>query len=177
MGSPIDSAPEPHFRAQKLLSSDVVEGLFAAFNGAVWTTAFFAVALFRFGDAFLAGACAFAALAALAFLRFATSFVFAAAESLRLGFVGSGVAAADSLLDAAHLFRCASAIAFLPAALNFRRFRFVVALAADSTGPAGSIARSSAILASMSVLCTSKPRMAAWMISGVSFGIVMSPFR
>ena len=78
---------------------------------------------FRAGAAFLAAAFAFAALAALAFLRFATSFAFAAAVSLRFGFVGSGVAASDCPLTAAHLLCCASAIALLPAALTFRRLR------------------------------------------------------
>jgi hypothetical protein len=47
------------------------------------------------------------------------------ALSFRFGFLASGLAAfagePDSFLAAAHLFRCASAIRFLPAALTFRR--------------------------------------------------------
>jgi len=75
--------------------------LFAAFAGAVWTAAFFAVVFFRAGAAFFAAAFAFTALAALAFLRFATSLAFAAAVSLRFGFDSSGVAASAWTLDAA----------------------------------------------------------------------------
>lgn len=98
---------------------------FAAFAGAVWTAAFFTVVFFRAGATFLAAAFAFAALAALAFLRFATSFAFAAAESFRFGFgAASGADGSAAFLEAAHRLRWASAIAFLPAALIFRRLRF-----------------------------------------------------
>jgi hypothetical protein len=50
------------------------------------------VVFFWAGAAFLAVALAFAALAALAFFRFATSFAFAAAESFRFGFAGGATA-------------------------------------------------------------------------------------
>src|ERR1019366_1059010 len=60
-----------------------------------------------------------------------------AAESLRLGLgAASGGDGSAAFLEAAHLFRCASAIAFLPAALIFRRLRFGGSgLAAGSVGP------------------------------------------
>ena len=90
--------------------------LFAAFAGAGLSAAFFTAAFFRGGAALLAAALAFAALAALALLRFATSFAFAAAESLRLGFGSSGVTGSDWLFNAAHRCRWASAIRFRPAA-------------------------------------------------------------
>ena len=143
--------------------------LFAAFADAV-----FAAAFFRAGDgAFFAAAFAFAALAALAFFKFATSFAFAAAESFRFGFGGSGVAASAWTLEAAHLLRCASAIAFRPAALIFRRLRLVGSgVAADSAGP-DSMDRSSAIWPSIRRFCDSKPSMAAAIIWSVSLCVGM----
>lgn len=64
-----------------------------------------------------------AALAVQAFLRFATSHAFAAAESLRLGFHASGRTTSAMTLDAAHFFRYASAIALPQAAVTFRPLR------------------------------------------------------
>ena len=98
----------------------VAAAFFVAFAGAGFTAAFFPVVFFRAGAAVLAAALAFAAFAALALFRFATRFAFAAAESFRFGFAGPGVAASAWTLDAAHLLRCASAMAFLPAALILR---------------------------------------------------------
>ena len=106
-------------------------------------------AFFRAGAAFLAAAFAFAALPALAFLRFATSLAFAAAESFRLGFSGSEAAGADSP-DSPRTFahrRCwASRIRRIAEAENFRRLRpGASGVAAVSAVPPGSMARSSAI--------------------------------
>src|SRR5450756_891379 len=68
-----------------------------------------------------------------------------AALSFRLGF-GFSVDSPACFLDSAHLFRCASAIAFLPAALIFRRLPFLgPGVVAGSAGPPGSMARISAI--------------------------------
>ena len=129
--------------------------LFAAFAGVLFA-AFFAAAFFLAGAAFFAAAFAFATFAALAFLRFATSFAFAAAESFRFGFGGSGVGASTWVLDAAHLFRCASAIRARAAALIFRRLRVAGSgVTADSVGPPGSRAFSSTILMSMRAFCAS----------------------
>jgi hypothetical protein len=92
-----------------------------------------------------------------------------AALSFRLGF-GFSVDSPACFLVSAHLFRCASAIAFLPAALIFRRLRFVgPGVVAGSAGPPESMARSSLICESMRRFCSSNPRTAAAMISGVSF--------
>jgi hypothetical protein len=121
----------------------------------------------------------FAALAALAFLRLATSFALAAAESSCFGFAGSSAAGAGawaSPLAAAHLLRCASAMARRPAALNVRGLRTVRArpgLLVCERLPE-SMARSSAIRSSIFLFCDSKPSMAAAMISGVSVGISKS---
>ena len=145
---------------------------FAAFAGAAFAAAFLTATFFRAGAAFLVLAdSAFTALAARAFLRFAASFALAAAESVRLGFAGSGVVVSDCPLTAAHRFRCASAIARLPAALVLRRFRGAVsALAAVPAWPL-SMARSSAIWASNFSFWASIPIIAAFTISGVSFGV------
>src|ERR1035438_1059036 len=150
--------------------------LFAAFAAGAFTWAFLMATFFGPGAAFLAAALAFAALAALAFFRFATSLAFAAAESFLFGLgAGAGADGSTWTLDAAHLFRCASAIAFRPAALIFRRLRLPVGtsdVAAGSAGPPEVMARSSAIWASMRNFCCSKPSMAAEIISGVScFGM------
>lgn len=95
----------------------------------------------------------FAALAALAFFRFATSFARAAADSFRLGFgagAGAGAVGSDSPRSLAYLAFCASDIFRLEAALNFLRFPVgasgVVALSAE---PPESIDRSSAISSSI----------------------------
>jgi hypothetical protein len=103
-----------------------------------------------------------------------------AAEGFRFGLgAASGADGSAAFLEAAHLFRCASAIAFLPAALIFRRFRLGGSdvAAVGSAGPPGSMARSSAILASIRLFWNSKPSMAAVMISFVSFGVGMLAFR
>ena len=69
--------------------------LFAAFAAGAFTWAFLMATFFGPGAAFLAAALAFAALAALAFFRFATSLAFAAAESFRFG-LGAGAGADGS---------------------------------------------------------------------------------
>lgn len=121
---------------------------------------------------------AFAAFAALAFLRFATSFAFAAAESFRLGFAGSGVAVSEAPRTFAQRSRCASLIRFRAAAENTRRFRpGACSAAAFSPEPPDSMARSSVILASMLAFWISKPSMAAVMISAVSLVLGTSAFR
>jgi hypothetical protein len=97
----------------------------------------------------------------------------------RLAFAGCALAGADgsaAFLEAAHLFRCASAIAFLPAALIFRRFRFGGSgMAAVSAEPPANRLRSSAILVSIRAFWDSKPSIAAVMISVVNFGLGMLP--
>src|ERR1017187_8434209 len=66
-----------------------------------------------------------------------------AAESFRFGFVASG--AAGRFLDSAHLFRCAAAIAALPALLILRRLRWGNSeVAAVDWEPPSSICRFSA---------------------------------
>jgi hypothetical protein len=76
---------------------------------------------------FATGDYAFAASALFNARRFFVAAMIAlrpAAESFRLGLGASGCEGSAAFLDAAHLLRCASAIAFLPAALIFRRLRF-----------------------------------------------------
>src|ERR1039458_6503391 len=64
------------------------------------------------------------------------------------------------------------------AAENFLRFLVgATGVAAVSPGPPDSMARSSAIFESICRFCSSNPRIAAVMISGVSFCIDMSAFR
>ena len=119
----------------------------------------------------------FRALAASA--RFSAQYFFVAAmidllpaaESFRLGLgAAAGVEGCDGFLDAAHLLRCASAMRARAAALIFRRLRFGASNGeTGSAGPPDSPARSSAILASMCRFCSSNPRMAAVMISALSF--------
>ena len=136
----------------------------------------------RYFAGFLAAAfIAFAASARFSAHRFFVAAMIAflpAAESFRLGLGdASGGDGSAAFLEAAHLFRCASAIAFLPAALIFRRLRFGGSgVAAGSVGPPVRTAWSSPICESMCRFCSSNPRMAAVMISGVSF-VDMSAFR
>src|ERR1035438_7475978 len=94
-----------------------------------------------------------------------------AAESLRLGLgAAAGVEGCDGFLDAAHLLRCASAMRARAAGLIFRRLRLGAFGASEGSAELpDSPARSSAILVSMCRFCSSNPRMAAVMISGVSF--------
>jgi hypothetical protein len=110
---------------------------FAAFAGTDFTAALLTAAfLVATGFGFAASA-RFAALAARAFARFATNAAFCALRSFRFGFDVAGAGGSAAFLEAAHLLRCASAIAFLPAALIFRRLRFVgsiVAAAIDGGG-------------------------------------------
>ncbi|HEY1219366.1 MAG: hypothetical protein ABSE42_05205 [Bryobacteraceae bacterium] len=112
-----------------------------------------------------------AASARLAAQRFLVAAMMArlpAAESFRFGFGATG--AASCFLDSAHLFRCAAAIAALPALLILRRLR-----EGDSEGaavglePPSSICRISAIWASIRVFWISNPSIAAVRISVVSF--------
>lgn len=144
---------------------------FAAFL----TAAFLPGARFSadFAGAFFAACSALAASAcfnAQRFLVAAMIFLRPAALSLRLGvaasFDGGGGAGSLSFLASAHLFRCASAIAFLPAALIFRRLRCGGSgVASGSVGLPDRVALSSAILESISRFCSSNPRMAAVIIS------------
>ena len=91
-----------------------------------------------------------------------------AAESFRFGFGASG--AACCFLDSAHRFRCAAAIAALPALLIFRRPREGGSeAAAAGFGPPSSICRISAIWASIRFFWISNPSIAAVRISVVSF--------
>lgn len=115
----------------------------------------------------------FAALAALAFLRFATGFAFAAAETFCFG-ADFLVGASDTCLswNACQRALCASAILARAAALILRRLRFKgsVVAARFATLP-DSMALSWAI--SRSILCfwDSKPWMAATINSVVSFRV------
>jgi hypothetical protein len=114
--------------------------------------------------------------AAHRFFKAATMFALPAALSVRFGSGGANVAGADgsdSPRIFAHLVFCPRAILRLAAA---EIFRFGVAppgVGAGSALPPDSTARSSAICVSICRFCSSNPRMAAVMISGVSF-IVMS---
>src|ERR1039457_6064921 len=88
----------------------------------------------------------------------------------------AGAGGSDLPLILAHRFLCAIAI-LRRAAAEILYFRGVPSgLAADSAGLPDSMARSSAILVSMCRFCSSNPRMAAVMISVVSF-VGMSAFR
>lgn len=90
------------------------------------TVADFFVAAFRAGVDLLAAASALAVSARFIAQRRLVASLMAvrpAADILRFDLEGSGVAASAWTLDAAHLLRCASAIAFRPAALIFRRLR------------------------------------------------------
>ena len=92
-----------------------------------------------------------------------------AALSFRFAFLGVG---ADfvSAFWAAHLLRCASAIAFRPAALMPPFLRAGgVGLAVPC--PFGNSPRSSAICASSLLFCSSNPKMAASTISLVSLSV------
>jgi hypothetical protein len=149
---------------------------FAAFAGAVVTAALLTAVFFVATGFGFAASARFAALAARAFARFATNTAFRALLSLRFGFDVVGAGGSAAFLEAAHRLRWASPIAFLPAALIFRRLRlpvgaFGVAAVVGFVFPS-SIARSSAICVSMCVFCCSNPAIAAEMISGVScFGM------
>src|ERR1035441_2012728 len=124
---------------------------FAAFREA-FTGAFF-VAVFL--EAFLAaGACwALAASALTLAQRFLVASEMAflpAALSFRFGLGASGATGDDVFLASAHRFRCASPMRFRAAALIFRRLPFgPPGAAAVAVGPPGSMARSSAIWASI----------------------------
>jgi hypothetical protein len=145
--------------------------------GAVFGTeaVFLTAAFFGNGVAFFTSS-AFAALAALALVRFAISFAFAAAESLRFGFVGSGATTGAGCSDSPRILahrRCwASFIRFLAAAENCLRLP-VDASGVAATSPDKS-ERSSAIWASIRALRPTRPSMAALMISFVNFGGIAS---
>jgi hypothetical protein len=89
----------------------------------------------------------FAALAALAFAKFATRAAFRALLIFRLGFDGtSGSDGSDSPLIFAHLAFCAAAIFRLEAVENFLRLPVDTSgVAAASGEPPGKSVRSSAI--------------------------------
>jgi hypothetical protein len=106
------------------------------------------------------------------------------AAALKCGF-GLAVFAAfvseadlDSPLIFAHRSRWASRIRFLAAALNFRLLGFAGTSAAEALGVPLSMARSSAIWASILFFCASKPLIAASMMVFVSLpvGISMVPY-
>ena len=86
---------------------------------------------------------AFAALAARAFARFATSAAFRAGDSffLAIAFFSAGFFACFAAWNAAHLFFVASEIAFLPAALILRFGFAVTVLDGDSASPLDSAHR------------------------------------
>ena len=128
---------------------------FAAFVGA-FTAVFLLAAFFLAGAAFFVAAFAFAALTALAFFRFATSFAYAA-ESFRFGFVGSAAAwvGSDSPRILDHLAFWARAIFLRAEAETLRLPVGGSGVVAGSVGPPDSMARSSAILASRRVFWTS----------------------
>jgi hypothetical protein len=109
------------------------------------------------------------------FFAAATIAALPAGLSFRLGFVGA--LGSTFFLDSAHRFRCASAIRARPAALIFRRFRFGASgVDAASALPPDNIAFSSMILESICRFCSSNPKMAAEMISGVSLiGMLVFP--
>ena len=121
---------------------------------------------------------AFAASALFSARRFLVAAMIAAlpaADNLRFS-LGAAFGADDSaaFLDAAHLLRCASAIALLPATLILRRFRGATSgVTAGAAGPPDSIAWSSAILARSFSFWASIPKIAAFTISVVSFGAGM----
>src|ERR1700694_3062784 len=81
-----------------------------------------------------------------------------------------GSAALDCFFPSSHLLRCAAAIRFRAATDIFRRLRFGLSeVAAGEFGAPSKIALSSPICESMFRFCSSKPRIAAAMISWVSF--------
>jgi len=147
----------------------------ATFLGTFLTAAFFRAVFVT-----LPG-CAFAALAnrqrffVAAIIRFMPSSLIR-----RLGFGGSDVArdgGSDVTLIAAHRRCWASFMRRRAAAENFRRFLVGASgVAAGSAGPPDRMARSPLICESMCRFCSSNPRMAAVMISFVSF-VGMSAFR
>src|SRR5438105_1729761 len=95
-------------------------------------------------------------LAAQRFFNAATIAARPAALSFRFAFLAAFGAAVFSF-DAAHLFRCASAMALRPAALILRLFRpFGVALGLAPSEFAESIPRNSAIWESSFRRCSSK---------------------
>jgi hypothetical protein len=112
--------------------------------------------------------------AAHRFLRAATILARPFALSFRLDLAAFGEAV-FSPFSFAHLALCAAAIALRPAALIRPRLRFGASEVELALGRPSSIARSSAIWASMRTFCASKPSMAAEIIAGVSrwFGIKM----
>src|ERR1035437_9644443 len=165
----------PTWQRYSVAAGTVGAALFARF-----AAPFFAVFREVFTGTFLAaGVCWALAASALPlaqrFFVAATIAALPAALSLRFGFATSGATGdggPGDFFDAAHLFRCASAMAFLPAALIFRRLRFGASgVAAVSVGPPSSMARSSAIWASIRRFCCSKPSTRAVIISGVSLWV------
>jgi hypothetical protein len=94
-----------------------------------------------------------------------------AADSLR-PLLGASDVTASACFFAVHLFLCASPMRFRAAKLIM--FRFPVSGTTVRTGPAAlrsSIARSLPICESMCRFCSSNPRIAAAIISGVSLWI------
>jgi hypothetical protein len=108
----------------------------------------------------------------IAHLLFWASAIFfrAALLTLRLGFAATGCAGSEDCLSLAYLARWAAAILRREAALNLR---LGLSVSGDTTAGSGlspaNTVRSSAIRESIWVFWNSKPAIAAWMISGVSF--------
>jgi hypothetical protein len=96
------------------------------------------------------------------FFKAATMFALPAALSFRLAVgAAAGADGGTACLEAARLFRCASPMRFLVAALIFRRLPFGDSglMAALSVVPPESIVLSPVISASMGVFCASNLRL------------------
>lgn len=146
------------------------------FGAAVFfAAAFLTTAFLRAGAAFFAGAFAAAFCKRQRFFVAAMILFIPSSLIRRFGFVGSGVVdGSDSPRIFAHRRFCDWAIFRLTAAENFLRLRVGAPVAAAAwAGPPGSIARSSAILASSFSFWASIPKIAAFKISVVSFGVGM----
>src|ERR1022692_5346508 len=75
--------------------------------------------------------------------------------SFRFGLGASGATGDEVFLDSAHLFRWASPMRFLAAALIFRRLPFGASgVAAVTVGPLWSMARGSVIWVSIRLFCS-----------------------
>jgi len=144
----------------------------AVFVGTFLGDLFFAVAVF-----FPAAAFALAALAARAFLRFATSRAFACADSLLFGFAGVAAVGADSPRTFAQRRACAALIRSIASDENLLFFDDPELLSAPTSErllPDESIAFSSSICSPNFRRFSSRPSIAAWRISSFSFGAIIT---
>jgi hypothetical protein len=95
-----------------------------------------------------------------------------AALSFRFDFLATGLAVLattlDSFFTAAHLFRWATAIRCLAAALIFRRLRVGSSVGTGTAVPPVKSCRSSAMWASRRIFCAWNPSIAAVRISSVN---------